>query len=95
MIQLRGNNVYPSAIEAVVRRFAEVAEFRLVVTQEGALSGLRIEVEPMPEADGAILIDRVGSAIRNDLLFRADVVSVPPGSLPRFELKAQRLVREA
>ena len=29
MIHLRGNNVYPSALEAVIRRFVEVAEYRV------------------------------------------------------------------
>lgn len=94
MIHVRGNNVYPSAIEAVVRRFPDIAEYRIVLRQTGALADLRIELEPMPGSDGAILIDHVGRTLRDELLFRADVVTVPPGSLPRYELKARRLVRE-
>ena len=50
MIHVRGNNLYPAAIEAVVRRFPEVAEFRIVVDRSGPLADLRVEVEP---ADGA------------------------------------------
>jgi len=94
MIHLRGNNVYPSAIESIVRRFPEIAEFRIVIRQAGALAEMRIEIEPMPGSDGAILIDHIGKAMRDELLFRADVVAVPPGSLPRYELKARRVVRE-
>jgi phenylacetate-CoA ligase len=37
--------------------------------------------------------ERVDRAIRDELLFRAEVAVVPPGTLPRFELKARRLVR--
>lgn len=93
MIHVRGNNLYPSAIEAVVRRFADVAEFRLVVDSSGPLTDLRIEIEPTGAADGDRLCKLVGQAIRDDLLFRAAVTAVPPGTLPRFEMKARRVVR--
>jgi phenylacetate-CoA ligase len=93
MIHVRGNNLYPSAVEAVVRRFPEVAEFRLVVDDSGPLADLRIEVEPLPAADGHRLCEAIGRAVRDELLFRTAVVPVPAGSLPRFEMKARRLVR--
>ena len=93
MIHIRGNNVYPTAIEAVIRRFRDVVEFRIVVDQSEALSDLTIELEPADAADGQQLIAEVGRAIRDDLLFRAEVVAVPPGSLPRFELKSRRVIR--
>ncbi|MFL5339387.1 MAG: phenylacetate--CoA ligase family protein [Gemmataceae bacterium] len=92
MIHLRGNNVYPSAIEAVVRRFPEVVEYRVEVDRSGTLANLRIEIECVPSADGSVLVDRIGKALGDELLFRADVVAVPPGTLPRFEMKARRVV---
>jgi phenylacetate-CoA ligase len=33
MISIRGVNVYPTSIESVVRQFAEVAEFRSIVSR--------------------------------------------------------------
>lgn len=93
MIHVRGNNLYPSAIEAVVRRFPQVAEFRLVVDDSGPLADLRVEVEPTAAADGKQVCEAIGRAIRDELLFRTEVVAMPPGSLPRFEMKARRLVR--
>ncbi len=95
MIHVRGNNLYPSAIEAVVRRFPAVAEFRIVVDQSGPLADLRIEVEPADAAAGHHLCEAIGRAVRDDLLFRTEVIAVPPGTLPRFEMKARRLVRVA
>jgi phenylacetate-CoA ligase len=92
MIHLRGNNLYPGAIEAVVRRFPEVAEFRVVVDQSGPLADLRIEVEPVAGAAAVGLAEVVSRAIRDELLFRVEVAAVPPGTLPRFELKARRVV---
>src|SRR5439155_12401189 len=46
MIHVRGNNLYPAAIEAIVRRFPQVAEYRVVVDHSGPLADMRIEVEP-------------------------------------------------
>jgi phenylacetate-CoA ligase len=92
MIPVRGNNVYPAALEAIVRRFPEVVEFRIVVEQTGSLPVVRLELEPVAGADPG-LAERVHSVVRDELLFRADVVLVPAGSLPRFEMKARRLVK--
>jgi len=92
MLHLRGNNLYPSAIEAVIRRFPAVVEFRITVDKSGPLADLGIEIESAgPEAAGD-LRDAVGRAIRDELLFRAAVVVVPPGTLPRYEMKAKRVV---
>ncbi len=92
MIQVRGNNVYPTAIEAIIRRFTDVAEYRLFVDQSNPLADLRLEVEPSG-GDGRALAEAVGRAVRDELLFRVDVIPALPGSLPRFELKARRVVR--
>jgi phenylacetate-CoA ligase len=93
MIHVRGNNLYPSALEAVIRRFPEVAEFRVEVETARALPVLRVHLEPAAGA-GAEVAERVDRAIRDELLFRAEVSVVAPGSLPRFEMKARRLVKK-
>jgi len=92
MIHVRGNNLYPGAIEAIIRRFPEVAEYRILVDYRGSLADLRIEVEPAT-GDGVALADAVGRAVRDELLFRVDVNAVVCGSLPRFEMKAKRVIR--
>ncbi|MBA4188782.1 MAG: CoF synthetase [Planctomycetaceae bacterium] len=93
MIHVRGNNLYPASIESIIRRFSEVAEYRIVVDHRGSLTDLRIEVEPV-DGDGRELAENVSRAVRDELLFRVDVSAVPCGSLPRFELKAKRLVHQ-
>ena len=95
MIHIRGNNLYPSSLEAVIRRFPEVAEYRVAITHAAALPEVRITLEPVPETDGVGLAERVTQAIREELLFRADVEVVPPATLPRFEMKAKRFVHQA
>jgi len=91
MIQVRGNNVYPAALEGVIRRF-DVAEFRICVDTSGTLAALRIEIEPAADQTPS-LAERISHEIRNEFLFRAEVSVVPPGSLPRFDMKANRIHR--
>lgn len=93
MIHVRGNNLYPAALEAVLRRFPEVVEYRVEIDESAPLVEVWISIEPAAGADPA-LAERVGRAIRDELLFRAEVRTVPPGSLPRFEMKARRVVRK-
>jgi phenylacetate-CoA ligase len=94
MIHLRGNNVYPGSVEAILRRFDGVVEYRITVDETAPLTALRIEVEPAGGVDGKRLAESVSQAIRDELLFRVDVSSVAVGSLPRFEMKAHRLVHK-
>ena len=94
MFIVRGNNVFPTAVEAVLRRFAEVVEFRLTVLEDGTLTQVRLEIEPGPQVgDSAELCERVARTLQQVLSFRAEVVAVPAGSLPRFEMKARRFQR--
>ncbi len=93
MIHVRGNNLYPTAIEAIVRRFPAVVEFRIAIDERGSLPDLRIELEPDNPANGTTVVEAVARAVRDELLFRVEVIAVPPGSLPRFEMKARRVVR--
>jgi hypothetical protein len=53
---------------------------------------MSIQVEPSGADDGA-LVHRLELALRNALGLRVPVVVVERGSLPRFEMKAQRWVR--
>jgi phenylacetate-CoA ligase len=98
MVAIRGNNVYPSSLEAILREFAEIAEYRIEVRTERAMQHLTIRVEPTEPvaADAeqqAALLQRVAQAIKDRLNFQADVVAAACGSLPRFELKGRRFVR--
>ena len=94
MITVRGNNVFPAGIEAVIRKFPQVAEFRVEIVNSGPLADVRIELEPVSEhIHGPTLVLRVRQAIQDALSFRAEVSAVAPGSLPRFEMKARRFTR--
>lgn len=94
MLVIRGNNVFPSSIEAIIREFPAVVEFRIVVTHHREMMHLRIEIEPQTDADGIALAEAITGRIKQRLQFLAEVMTVPCGTLPRFEMKAKRVVRE-
>jgi phenylacetate-CoA ligase len=88
---IRGVNVYPSAVDAVVRRFDDVAEYEVVVEQTGAMCELSLRVELGTScSDSDVLCKQIGEALRDALSLRVPVTSVPSGSLPTFEMKAKR-----
>ena len=95
MVNVRGVNVYPAAIEAIVRRFPEVVEFRSTVAASGPLRSLSVEIEADPQApDAPGLATRVAQQLRLALGLTVPVRVAEPGTLPRFEMKARRFVVE-
>jgi phenylacetate-CoA ligase len=94
MLIVRGVNVFPSALEGIVRRFEPVDEFQIEVRRHGELDEIRLllEVDGGAEAPRWIA-ERVVEEVRKALGIRVEAVAVPPRSLPRYELKARRVVR--
>jgi phenylacetate-coenzyme A ligase PaaK-like adenylate-forming protein len=99
---IRGTNVYPRAIEAIVREFPVVDEFQTVITREGLRDEitLRIELKGQASLDGGfpVLADDLHNRLalaHEGLNFRIEQAA--SGELPRFELKAKRTIdkREA
>jgi phenylacetate-CoA ligase len=90
MLIVRGVNLFPSAIENIVRRFDAVDEFVVEVYRERELDEMEIRLEAS-QADGAMLVRELASQVHVDLGFRPKVTIAPQGSLPRFELKARRV----
>lgn len=86
LIILRGINVYPSSVEAIVRTF-EVNEFRLLRMIHLGMEELVVEVEAREDVAGPL-----AEALRQRLGVRIPTRAVSVGSLPRFELKAKRVM---
>jgi phenylacetate-CoA ligase len=86
MVVVRGVNIYPTAIEEVLRSEG-VTEYRVEVRTERALTELRIQVE------GNISTHHLESALTNAFSLRIPVSTVEIGTLPRFEAKARRWIR--
>jgi phenylacetate-CoA ligase len=86
---VRGINVFPSALENIIRRFPEVGEFAVDVYRRKELDDMEVRLE-VRSGDPEQVSAAVGNAIRNAIGIRVQVLPVPFGTLPRFDLKARR-----
>ena len=85
MVVIRGINIHPSAIDAVVRSVERIGEYQVEVDQRTALPELRISAEG-PEKT----ITELQQRLRSTFSLRIPVTLAPAGSLPTFEVKAKR-----
>jgi phenylacetate-CoA ligase len=93
MITIRGVNIFPSAIENIVRRHAAVVEYAIHVFQRRGMDELGLKVEIDGSADAQETVAALIHDCHRDLHIRPDVECVPANTLPRFELKSRRVVR--
>lgn len=95
MIVVRGVNVFPSAVEGAIRACGGVAEYQVQISQSDALTEMAVRIEPEAGCrDPKVLARRVAKAFQDAFALRVPVTAVTPGTLPRFELKARRWVRQ-
>ena len=95
MVTIRGVNIYPGAIEEIVRKFEEIAEYRVEIYSERGMQEIQLEIEPVENCRSTKnLIERLQNALRVTFSLRIPVKVAPVGSLPRFEMKAKRWVKK-
>lgn len=96
MFQIRGENVQPNAIDEVVMSADGYGgEHRIVITRDGAMDELLVQVEF--DAQHATLsedvwVKKIGQDLRTVLGVGAKVVAVAPGTFGRTEFKARRVI---
>ena len=83
MVCVRGVNVYPTAIEAVLRHFPDVVEYRSTISTRDTLHSLTIEVEFGPGVpNDSDVTTRVAQALREGMGLTVPVRVVAPDTLP-------------
>ncbi|MFO1233575.1 MAG: AMP-binding protein [Rivihabitans pingtungensis] len=94
MLIIKGVNIFPSDVEAVVRALAGFnGEYRLVVEREQHLDRLRVEAErtdASPHADGE-LAAQLARQLKAVTGVSAEVAVLAPDTLPRATHKAKRV----
>lgn len=99
MFQFAGVNIYPSAIENLVRAVEEFStEYQIVVPKMGSGKRLKVRVEPAAANISSEIMNRAVEKFIETVKYRItitpDVEMVGMGELPRFEMKAKRLITE-
>ena len=94
-IWYRGVNVYPAAIEQVVRAFRELSDnYRIVLRGTFERPELVVQVEPATDEPPEGLRERLEARLREALGVRAAVEILRPGTLPPAEYKVRRVSDE-
>jgi phenylacetate-CoA ligase len=95
MLIIRGINVYPSQIEAILVGFPGIApHYQIVLTREGALDAMTVEVETDTAMDAAASgrkATEVQQHIKSLIGVTCNVVVKAPGEVPRSQGKAVRV----
>ncbi len=93
MIFVRGVNLYPSAVDQLLRRIGGIAEYRVEIFEERGMTELKVLLEPEPQVDPKHLVEEVKGSFHDIYNLRVPIEIVEENALPRFELKAKRWVR--
>jgi phenylacetate-CoA ligase len=95
MFVVRGENVYPSAIEDVIREIEGFGdEYRIIITREKAMDEMIVQAEYAKEVDPAV-VPQLKTKLEAQLKargLRAVVQMVKPDRLERTEFKARRVI---
>jgi len=100
MMIIRGVNVFPSQVEAVLVGFPGLApHYQIVLSREGALDTMTVEVEMspqarLPDAERARKADEVSHHIKALIGVTCKVTVKSPGEVPRSQGKAVRVKDE-
>ncbi|MCH8044795.1 MAG: phenylacetate--CoA ligase family protein [Planctomycetes bacterium] len=87
MMVIRGVNIFPAAVEQILRSFPEVVEYRMTATKDAEMDRLRVEIEDRLDQP-----QRVAEELRLRLGLKIEVTAATLGSLPRFEGKGRRFI---
>src|SRR5262249_41106961 len=96
----RGINVYPSQVEAVLVGFPGLApHYQIVLTRDGPLDAMTVEVERTPDAPGDVsaCASQAGDVqhhLKSLIGVTCTVVVKAPGEVPRSQGKAVRVKDE-
>jgi phenylacetate-CoA ligase len=95
MVVIRGINVFPSSIDRILNGFKEILEYQVQIRETRGLPELSLRLELNSEVRARNNVsDLVRAALRSSLTLNIPVEVVESGTLPRFEMKAKRWVRQ-
>ena len=88
MVVVRGVNLYPSAVDAVLSRFPEIVEYQVVFEQRESMLEAQVNMETKVN-----ITEKVEQALQESFSLRIPVERVNDGTLPRPEMKAKRWIK--
>ena len=94
MMIVRGVNLYPSAIDNLVRSLPQIVEYEVDVHRIEGMDDLLIKIEAAETSHFEEASQMLSQAFRRQFNIRVSIEEAAPGSLPRYEFKARRFKRK-
>jgi phenylacetate-CoA ligase len=93
MVTIRGVNVYPTAVENLIGDLSDLTNhYELHISRQSGMDRMLVKVEAAShQCDHQQLGDELGRHFREQLGVRLETEVLPPGSLPRYQLKTKRI----
>ena len=90
MVVVRGINLYPSAVDAVIRSFEGFGEYQVSISKQDSMVQASIRVENISDVEDELMRMKLQKRLREVFALRIPVNVVELGTLPQFEMKAKR-----
>ncbi len=90
MVVVRGINLYPSAVDAVIRSFEGIGEYQVQISKQDSMVQASILVENISDVEDESMRMKLQKRLREVFALRIPVDVVKLGTLPQFEMKAKR-----
>lgn len=90
MVVVRGINLYPSAVDAVIRSFSEIGEYQVNVSKLDSMFQAQVQIENLSAMEDGKLKESLQKRLREVFALRIPVEVAEAGKLPQFEMKAKR-----
>lgn len=90
MVVVRGINLYPSAVDAVIRSFEEIGEYQVNISKQDSMVQAHIQAENIANVEDETLKMELQKRLREVFALRIPVDISKSGTLPQFEMKAKR-----
>ena len=94
LVTVRGVNIYPGAIDNLVRSVDGIEEYRTTVSTRGEMGELSMEIEVRSGMDRNSTRSALAGLITDKLGLQPDIAVVEAETLPRFEMKGKRFFVE-
>jgi phenylacetate-CoA ligase len=95
MMIVRGVNLYPSAIDNLLRALPSIIEYEVEIRRIAGMDDLLLKIETNEKESFSQVKQAVLAAFRSQLNIRVSVEQAARGTLPRYEFKARRYKRVA
>jgi phenylacetate-CoA ligase len=96
MLTVRAANVYPSAIDEIVKSFGELrGEYQVIIDKPQDLDVMTLRLERSHALSGDAerdLLARIDQRVKMAFGSRAEIELLDPGTLPTFVYKAKRII---